>query len=112
LCVSIIVIVQYINQLQLTNAEGFFQQKYKDYMDQTIVLRRWLIFGQILLFLKFQQFLQLIDQVAPLIQIIFQIMADILWFMFILILFCIMFTFSFYLLAQNQLDFDNIPKAD
>ena len=54
----------------------------------------------------------MVDQIAPLISIAFQIMKDILGFLVILVIFMFTFSFSFYLLAQNQLNFDNLTRDE
>lgn len=69
-----------------------------------------LMFGQVLLFAKSQQFLTMIDAIAPLISIFIQIFKDIVGFMIILFIFMFSFSFAFYLIGQNQKDFDNIPE--
>ena len=54
----------------------------------------------------------MVDQIAPLISIAFQIMKDILGFLVILFIFMFTFSFSFYILAQNQLNFDNLTQDE
>ena len=58
----------------------------------------------IMIFGKLMYFLQIIDEVAPLINIIIKIFYDIGW--FIIIMFVIIFSFStsFYIIARNQTD--------
>ena len=43
----------------------------------------------------------MVDQIAPLISIAFQILADLVGFLVILVIFMFTFSFSFYILAQN-----------
>lgn len=68
--------------------------------------------GIFLLFLRLTYFLKLFDSIAPLITIIMQIFKDILY--FIVILFMITFAVACCLsiLAQNQINFDQIDKQD
>ena len=56
----------------------------------------------ILIFGKMIYFLQIVDQVAPLINIIIKIFYDIGWFVIILMVFVFAFSNSFYILAKNQ----------
>ena len=57
-------------------------------------------------------FMALIDEISPLVDIIFKIFSDIKYFMLVFILTVIVFAFSFFLLGQNQLDFDDLTPND
>ena len=57
-------------------------------------------------------FMALIDEISPLVDIIFKIFSDIKYFMLVFILSVIVFAFSFFLLGQNQLDFDELVPED
>lgn len=50
--------------------------------------------------------MKLVDSIAPFIDIIIQIVIDIKYFMMVFIMAMLALSISFYLLAQNQLDFD------
>ena len=52
------------------------------------------------------------DQIAPLIGIFLQIFKDIAGFILILGIFIFTFSFAFYLLAKNQLDFDGLSEDE
>lgn len=108
LLINATIIYQYAAILFNSDDEGVFVQGYDEYTEQTKALRVSLVIMSQLLIQKSQYFLQLVDQVAPLIDIAVQIVLDITWFMFILVLYCASFSFCFYLLAQNQINFDNI----
>lgn len=93
-------------------SDGTYISKYNYYVEQTTIIRIMLMFGQMLLFTKSQYFLSMIDHISPLISIAFQIMVDILGFLVILIIFMFSFSFAFFILAQNQLNFDNLSPED
>lgn len=56
--------------------------------------------------------LGLVDEIAPLLNIVFQIFEDIKYFMFILTITLFTFAACFFLIAQNQVNFNNIDEAD
>lgn len=64
------------------------------------------IFGRLL------YYMQIIDAIAPLINIIFLIFADIKWFFVIFVIIIFAFSSSFQLLYRNQLDYDHIHEDD
>lgn len=66
----------------------------------------------ITIFGKLLYYLQLLDEVAPLIKIINAIFYDIRWFMLVFLVTIFAFSQSFYLLGKSQLEFDNIPEDD
>ena len=55
------------------------------------------------LLMKSLYFMQLIDEIAPYVNIIFVILNDIVYFMMIFIIFILAFSIVFYLLGRNQL---------
>lgn len=55
----------------------------------------------ITIFGKMMYYLQLVDQIAPLVTIIFKVFGDIYWFMVIFILNIFMFATSFFIIARN-----------
>ena len=57
-------------------------------------------------------FLQLIDDIAPLIHIIFRIFSDIKWFVILLAIEMFAFANCFYLIGKNQLQYDSITKDE
>ena len=80
--------------------------------EPTQALRIFEAFGMILLAQKSLYFLEMHSKIAPLIIIFYQVLYDILDFMFvILIMFCA-FSSAFYLLGQNQLQFDEISATE
>jgi len=54
--------------------------------------------------------MQLIDQIAPLVNIIIKVFQDIGWFMMIMSVSIFMFANSFFIIAQNQIDFDELEE--
>ena len=59
--------------------------------------------------------MKLVDSIAPFIDIIIQIVFDIKYFMMVFIMAMVSLAISFFLLAQNQLDYDlkdQIAKAE
>ena len=72
--------------------------------------------GTITLYSKASYYLSLIDQIAPLIDIIVQIFYDMKWFMVVLIIYVIMLANCFKMMGETQLDFyasddDEVMKA-
>jgi len=61
--------------------------------------------------LKLGYFLSLVEQISPLIDIIYRIVYDIGWFVLILFALSFAYVYAFYIIAQNQLNFDNIQDA-
>jgi len=57
--------------------------------------------------MKFEYFFAILDDIAPLLDIIKKILYDIMYFMLILLLYTLMFASCFYFAAQNQIDFDS-----
>lgn len=70
------------------------------------------VIGVITLYTKASYFLSLIDEIAPLIDIIKQIFYDIRYFMLVLGIYCVMFANSFNYLSRNQLDFDHLSENE
>ena len=66
------------------------------------------MFGYIIIYSKSVYFLSLIDNVAPLIDIIFKIALDIKWFVIVFAIWTYTFAAAFHRLGQNQLEFDNL----
>lgn len=77
-----------------------------------ITLREIMVIGILLMFFKSAYFLSLIDIISPLIDIIFRIFQDITYFLFILSTTVLAFSYSFYLIAQNQVNFDSLTYYD
>ena len=57
-------------------------------------------------------FMKLVDEIAPLIDIIIQVFFDIKWFLFVFMGFLVSFCIAFFLLGSNQLQFDNITEEE
>lgn len=64
--------------------------------------------GILLLSIKSLYYLKLIDDIAPIVDIILRILSDIKYFMVIFVVIVFAFAISFYLLGKNQVDFDDI----
>lgn len=73
----------------------------EDFMNKVKSQRTIAVFGTITLYMKASYFLSLIDSVAPLIDIIFQCLYDIKWFMIVMGFYIIMIGNCFGLLARN-----------
>ena len=69
------------------------------------------VFGMILIYVKISYFLSLIDSLAPLMDIIFKIFQDMKHFILIFTIFLAGISSCFYLIAQNQLEFDEISDS-
>ena len=67
-------------------------------------------FGILFFLAKNFYFMKLVDQIAPLIDIIIQIFVDIKWFLFVFFCFIISFGCSFFLIGSNQLENDNLDE--
>jgi hypothetical protein len=74
---------------------------------ESVKIQRVLSSFAILCFLaKTFYYLKLVDQIAPIIDIIIRIVFDIKWFMFVFVLSIAAFSTSFFLLGRNQVDYD------
>ena len=62
----------------------------------------------LLLIMRMTNYLNLIDEISPLIDIIYKIVKDIKFFMALFIIFVICLTDTFFLVGQNQIQFDGI----
>ena len=56
--------------------------------------------------------MKLVDQIAPLIDIIIQVFIDIKWFLFVFLCFIISFAIAFYLLGSNQMEHDDLTEDE
>ena len=56
--------------------------------------------------------MKLVDEIAPLIDIIIQVFFDIKWFLFVFMAFLLSFSVAFYLLGNNQRQFDNLTDEE
>ena len=80
--------------------------------DITMTIRQLLMIGIIIIFLKLLYFLALIGYISPLIIIIKAIIHDIRWFSFICGLFIYSLSMAFYIMGQNQEQFDKATPGD
>jgi len=64
----------------------------------------------LLIWTKALYFMQLIDEVAPLVHIIFKVFYDIRYFLVTLVIALFAFANSFYLLGKNQIQYDSIEE--
>ena len=85
---------------------------FKQYKVNIVLLRDTFVFGILLMFSRISYFMGLVDQLAPLLSIIYQIFMDISHFMFILLFTGFAFALSFYILGRSQMNFDNIQEYD
>lgn len=63
-------------------------------------------FSMICFLVKTFYYLKLVDQIAPIIDIIIRIIFDIKWFLLVFVLSIAAFSISFFLLGNNQIDYD------
>lgn len=91
---------------------GTFSLDYDSYKQHTQSLRIMFMVGQVLLFTKTLQFITMIDWIAPLVSIARKILDDIKGFIVILLIISLTLAFAFYLLAQNQLNFDELTPSE
>ena len=77
-----------------------------------IRLRVCIVCGIIIMCGKISYYLNLIDAISPLIDIVIRIFQDISYFLFILFSTGFSFAYSFYLIAQNQRNFDSLTNYD
>lgn len=61
LLISIYILAHIMGVLYFRSSDGIIDEDYELYRDQTITLRVMIMFGQILLMLKTQQFLTMVD---------------------------------------------------
>jgi hypothetical protein len=54
--------------------------------------------------------MKLVDEIAPLIDIIIQVFIDIKWFLFVFMCFIVSFGVAFYLFGKNQIELDNLDE--
>lgn len=87
-------------------------QSAEDFEFISNLFRKVGVFGTICLFLKASYFLSLLDPVAPLVDIIFQIFFDMKYFVLVLLILTFMIALCFQLIASLQIDFDNISEED
>ena len=98
LVIKLAVLAQFMSVMP--NFDGTtFVMEYNAYKRHAQGLRILFMVGQVLLFSKSQQFLTMVDQIAPLISIALKIMNDIMGFIAILLIIGFTFSFAFYLLA-------------
>ena len=69
-------------------------------------------FGTLFFLAKTFYFMKLVDEIAPLIDIIIQVFFDIKWFLFVFMAFLLSFSVAFYLLGNNQRQFDNLTDEE
>ena len=60
----------------------------------------------ILMFYRFSNYMSLIERFSPFIDHMYNVFSDIAYFFLLLLIVVLVFTFNFYLIAQNQVDFD------
>ena len=71
-------------------------------------IRHESLFIMPLLFIKFTDILTLFDSISPFVDIVFQILRDIIFFMFIFCITIFMASSCFYIIGRNQIYFDEI----
>ena len=88
------------------------QYAFSENYDSQGMIRILQAFGILFFLAKNFYFMKLVDEIAPLIDIIIRIFIDIKWFMFIFFAFIVCYSFSFYLLGLNQVESDNLTQDD
>lgn len=96
--IAVICIMIQIRFVILIDA-GEDQVEYNNFRDQMISLRVCIVLGVILMFIKIAYYLSLVDDISPLIDIVFRIFYDIKYFLCILFSTGFAFAYSFYLIA-------------
>lgn len=76
------------------------------------VLRYLEAFNAIILAQKSLYFLEMVDKIAPLINILYQVLGEIKYFLLVIVIMFCAFASAFYLLGQNQLQFDDIDAKE
>lgn len=84
---------------QLVNVGN--EEEFHWYKETTMTMRFTIVCGIIIQFLKLGYFLGLVDQISPMIDIIYRIVYDIGWFTLVLVLMSSAFAYAFYILAQS-----------
>jgi len=84
-------IVQFFTTYVLINVLLTTDYTFEEFEVKANLIRYIGIFGTICLFLKFSYFLSLVDQIAPLIDIIFQIFFEMRYFSLVLFIYIFMF---------------------
>lgn len=98
---NILTYIGIFNHFQVTLPEEDFEQALKQ---QRVIA----VIGTFTLYFKASYFLSLFDQIAPLIDIIFQITKDSGWFLVVLLIYSFMMATNFSILAKSQIDFDGV----
>jgi hypothetical protein len=75
---------------------------------QSNFLRYLEALAAILLAAKSLYFLEMNSKLAPLVYILFEVFADITWFILVILIMFLAFSSAFYLLGQNQIQFDEL----
>ena len=83
-----------------------------DGVDSQENIRKLQAVGILLFLAKNFYFMKLVDEIAPLIDIIIRIFIDIKWFSFIFFCFIVCFGFAFFLIGQNQIEYDNLTSSE
>jgi hypothetical protein len=63
-------------------------------------------FVMLLMFFRFSDYMSLIERFSPFIDHMYNVFTDIFYFFLLLLTVILVFTLNFYLIAQNQIDFD------
>ena len=80
------------------NYDEMTDEEFESHMKST---RYFMVAGTILVFLRLSYFFRIIDAIAPLYDIIIQIVYDIKYLFLIVMLFIVAFSMSFFYLGQN-----------
>lgn len=92
--------------------ENYQTMDYQHYEDHVKQVRYLLVMGILIMFYRLTYYLSLFDTIAPLITIIFQIFKDITYFIILILMLTFAIAISFQLLAQNQIDFDELSADE
>lgn len=97
--------------LNLTVSIMIIQSIYEDNHAAIDRLRHMEAITAIIIWVKSLYFLELFDEISPLVKSIFKMFEDVFYFTLILILAMFSFAFSYFLLGRNQLQYDKFKST-
>ena len=86
--------------------------KFRDFANITKVQRNMEAICLFMAYTKASYFMSLINATAPLIDNISEVISDIKFFIVVMLIQIVAFASSFFIISQNQIDFDNLEDGD